>query len=123
MKIEEWLALRFASEAPLPSSVSSTAHVEVPGVRVVENFISELEETFFLKKIDEKRWENRIKRRVQHYGRDFDYGKLTIGERGRVGPMPDFCLPLIKRLEESGYLRHPLDQLTVNECGRAIKTR
>lgn len=55
-------------KAPLPSSVASTAHVEVPGVRVVEDFISELEETTLLAKIEQMPWDERIKRRVQRLG-------------------------------------------------------
>ena len=52
---------------------------------------------------------------MRHYGREFDYAKLMIGEKV-VPAMPDFCLPVVARLEESGYLPHPIDQLTVNEC-------
>ena len=29
--------------------------------------------------------------------------------------MPDFCQPLVTRLEGSGWLPHAIDQLTVNE--------
>jgi hypothetical protein len=48
-----------------------TSGVEVPGLRLIQNFISTEEEAILLAVTDSdggERWETSISRRVQHYG-------------------------------------------------------
>ncbi|CAK9065846.1 Alkylated DNA repair protein ALKBH8 homolog (Alpha-ketoglutarate-dependent dioxygenase ALKBH8 homolog) (AtALKBH8) [Durusdinium trenchii] len=112
--------VREVSGVLLPSSVESTAHVEVPGVHVVTDFVSEMEAQELLLQIDQRPWNTSIKRRVQHYGRAFDYAKLMIADPGTVPEMPDFCQPLLQRLEQTALMPHRIDQLTVNEYEAGI---
>ncbi|CAJ1413342.1 unnamed protein product [Effrenium voratum] len=98
---------------PQLRSVESTDHVEVPGLHLVPHFLSASEASALLAQVDLRPWEAKIKRRVQHYGRAFDYAKLMISSAG-VPEMPDFCGPLLARLAATGLLPE-IDQLTVNE--------
>lgn len=78
----------------LPGSVASTKHVEVPGVHVVEDFISQSEADELLRQVDLQPWNTSIKRRVQHYGRAFDYAKLMIAAGDGDGTLtaPEFLI-------------------------------
>ena len=39
--------------------------------------------------------------------------------QGTVPEMPDFCQPLLQRLEQTALMPHRIDQLTVNESLRS----
>ena len=54
-----------------------------------------------------------MQRRVQHYGYKFDYQTKNIDITEKIGELPDFCDPFIKKLKEA--MPHPPDQLTINE--------
>jgi alkylated DNA repair dioxygenase AlkB len=45
----------------------------IPGLTIVEDFISEQEEKELLNYINTKSWLNSLSRRVQHYGFEYDY--------------------------------------------------
>merc|ERR1711998_515382 len=64
----------------VPTSVASTSNVEVPGMEIVHDFISDAEAQQLVAAIDEHAWDTSIKRRVQHYGHAFDYARLRIAE-------------------------------------------
>ena len=99
----------------LPESVEATQHVEVPGLHVVTDFITDEESVSLLREIDARPWDTSIKRRVQHYGHAFDYATLKIAEQGTVPTMPSFAAEVISRLRDSSLMPHEVDQLTVNE--------
>lgn len=98
----------------LPPSVASTASVEVPGLEVYLDFVVEREAQDLMAAIDDRPWDTTIKRRVQHYGYAFDYAQLAIAQE-RPQPLPAFCDGVVRRLEETGVLTHPVDQVTINE--------
>ena len=45
----------------------------IPGLTIIEDFISEEEEKNLLKYINKQAWLNSLSRRVQHYGYEYDY--------------------------------------------------
>lgn len=100
---------------PLPSSVASTADVEVEGLLLLQDFVSEAEASVLLAEVDGRPWDCSIKRRVQHYGHAFDYARLGIAKGCGTVELPAFCEGLVRRIAERGVLPHPIDQLTVNE--------
>jgi hypothetical protein len=57
----------FAAAAKLVDP-STTAHVHVPGLHVVEDFVTEVEAAALLSDIDAREWHQTLQRRVQHYG-------------------------------------------------------
>ena len=84
-------------------------HIE--GLSIVPDVISEVEETALLRQIDAQPWNARLKRRVQHYGHEFDYVTRKCGTI--VTPQfPDF----IKDLVSKKLALQPIpNQCTVNE--------
>ena len=129
----------------------------VEGVTLLPNFVTEEEEAAILGFLDDReggtgdagddargnpigdvvRWQRLAKRRVAHFGFAFDYGTRDARERAEnspTGALPDFCGPILERLErlardakkraEEARKETPLsglenatrcDQLTVNE--------
>lgn len=95
----------------VPGSVASTASVEVPGLELVYDFVTEEEADVLLKEFDARAWDTSIRRRVQHYGHAFDYARLALGEA--PAELPRFAQAIAERI--SARTPHPVDQLTVNE--------
>ena len=95
----------------LPECTSLTDKVNVPGLVLVNDFVSEKEETDLLKVINAGKWRDDIKaRRVQHYGFTFDYKTRDVGtETNRFPSCVDRILKS-KLLKISNF-----DQMTVNE--------
>lgn len=70
--------------------------VEVPGLFVFDDFISENEEKDLIEKIDQHKWEKLTNRRVQHYGFEFIYGANVVNKHKKIGKLPAFCDNLMK---------------------------
>lgn len=104
-----------ASGPAVPSSVESTAGIEVPGLELIPEFVTEDEAEALLAAVDDRPWDSTIKRRVQHYGHVFDYARLTLAEEGGRAPpeLPEFCRDVARRVSQ--HTPRPIDQLTVNE--------
>jgi len=60
-------------------------------------------------------WLDHIKRRVQHYGYEFDYATRHIDAKKPLGGLPGWADDLIEELIGSGHLSTLPDQITVNE--------
>uniref|UniRef100_A0A0A9DCU6 RRM domain-containing protein n=1 Tax=Arundo donax TaxID=35708 RepID=A0A0A9DCU6_ARUDO len=56
----------------LPVAVSA-ADLGVPGIYMVEEFVTDVEEQELLAAVDSRPWKSLAKRRVQHYGYEFLY--------------------------------------------------
>ena len=63
----------------------------------------------------DEQWRDDLQRRVQHYGWRYDYKARAVTEDMRLGPLPDFILPLAERLREGGWFAETPDQVIVNE--------
>ena len=81
-----------SGEASRPECTSSTAHVHVPGLVVVENFLTEAEEQILMAVLtgpqapwapqqSNKSQTGAVKRLVQHYGYVFDYQTADVLRR------------------------------------------
>lgn len=92
----------------------------VIGLSYAPNFITEDEEQDLLAHIDNSEWhDEKMARRVQHYGWQYDYKKRQVNESMRTTPLPSWATRLAKRLKEYGLLEHVPDQLLVNEYTEA----
>lgn len=109
---------------PEPDCTSLTDHVVVPGLHVIPNFISELEEQALLDEFggDSAPWKESLQRRVQHYGFPFNYRTLMLDYTKPTPPLPPSCLSLGQRMNETFVSMEPtsntslpLNQLTLNE--------
>ncbi len=65
--------------------------VEVPGLYIFEDFITENEEKELIEIIDKHKWDKLTNRRVQHYGYEFIYGANIVNKNNKIGELPDFC--------------------------------
>mmetsp|Transcript_126889 Transcript_126889/g.201185 ORF Transcript_126889/g.201185 Transcript_126889/m.201185 type:complete len:408 (-) Transcript_126889:8-1231(-) len=104
----------------VPSSVASTANVEVPGFVLQTDFIAASEALDLIEAIDARPWDTSIKRRVQHYGHAFDYARLNLAESPCTEILPDFCAKVVQRLVSEGWMPDGIDQLTINEYSPGV---
>ena len=86
-----------------------------PGLVYVPDFISESDEQSFINILDGMEWNNELQRRVQHYGYRYDYRARGIDTAMRLGSLPEFSLPIQRKMLRDGHLANPPDQLIVNE--------
>ncbi len=114
-------------ERPLPVSSVSLSGVlgadAPPGLVLAADFVTQEEERELLAFFDQQRWDEDIKRRVQHYGFRFDYGSRSVNPAfAAVTPIPPVLSRLSDRLVAAG-MPHAPDQITVNEyvAGIGIK--
>jgi len=89
--------------------------VRVPGLSLVENYISIADENLLLESIDAEPWLEDLSRRVQHYGFKYDYRARRIDSNMQIGPIPDWCFSVGERLKEDGYFCKIPDQVIINE--------
>jgi alkylated DNA repair dioxygenase AlkB len=92
--------------------------MDVPGLRYLPNWLSEAAQGAVLASVDAAPWSSELRRRVQHYGHRYDYGRRSVasGESDRVAaPIPAWAAELIERLHADGYTAEPADQVIVNE--------
>lgn len=87
--------------------------MEVPGLSVIPNFINQYQHDWLVAKIDSLPWDNRLKRRTQHYGWTYRYNRSLL-RRGRdyKGELPEWLKRLSAHL--SSWLPN-CDQVLVNE--------
>lgn len=91
------------------------AGCEVPGLRLVEDFVDAAQAAALVAAIDAAPWRDDLRRRVQHYGWRYAYGARRVDAEMALGPLPGWLAPLCARLAaEQGFERAP-DQAIVNE--------
>lgn len=118
-------------KSPEPECTSLSEHVVVPGMAIINNFISADEEQALMDELANKSspaWKESLSRRVQHYGFPFNYRTLMVDYAKPTPPLPASCVALSEKIAEayqhtieSGELPadsppfQPLNQLTINE--------
>ncbi|CAG9463056.1 unnamed protein product [Pedinophyceae sp. YPF-701] len=81
---------------------ANAARLGVPGLALVEDFVSAEEEEQLLREADAAPWDNLKKRRVQHHGYRFNYETRVIDvDVGPSGPLPPLAGALARRIEAS----------------------
>ncbi|KAH9255091.1 hypothetical protein BASA81_006850 [Batrachochytrium salamandrivorans] len=97
--------------------------VYCPGLSLLLDFITEDEETAICEELDQESWDDRLSRRVQHYGYEFDYATRLAISNGLTNSraFPSRCSALIRQLPDR-VAGLGFNQLTVNEYlpGRGI---
>ena len=123
-----WTPKRFArliamEPGCIPAPPKSEDHAEprraadaISGFKLIDDFLTEAEETQIVSEIDRVDWSTELQRRVQHYGWQYDYKSRQVAPSMHIGPLPDWAARVAERLVEHGYFREgPPDQLIVNE--------
>lgn len=85
----------------------------VPGLYYQDGWVDGAAEQALLERIDTHKWATELRRRVQHYGHRYNYGRRGINES--APPIPDWASALAGRLHAEGLMDQPADQVIVNE--------
>ena len=100
----------------LVECTSETKDIVIPGVYVLNDFVSEEEEKSLIHNIDNEEYVPQLHRRVQHYGYRFDYKSKDILKDISLGELPVMFNSLLAQVEEKKVLKYGRpDQITVNE--------
>ncbi len=87
----------------------------IKGLTYIPNYISERMQKLFVEKIDEQKWSNELKRRVQHYGYKYNYTFKKIDSSMKVQDMLNWMVLLSRTMVFQGYFERRADQAIVNE--------
>lgn len=60
----------------------------ISGLVLLENYISQEHHDWLIQKIDVEPWDTSMKRRVQHYGYQYDYKARRVTADAYLGPLP-----------------------------------
>lgn len=99
-----------------PSLPKNQISIEaISGLRYIENYITEEKQKSLIKNIDEEKWLDDLKRRVQHYGYKYDYKARRVKHDMHIGKLPDWLKDLSEELHNDGFMHDVADQVIVNE--------
>ncbi|MEU4085873.1 alpha-ketoglutarate-dependent dioxygenase AlkB [Streptomyces aureus] len=91
----------------------------VPGLRYVPDWLDRDACGELLARIDAGAWSTELRRRVQHFGHRYDYGRRSVaaGSRTEAGapPLPPWALQVATRMVREGVMEQRADQVIVNE--------
>ncbi|ADI07610.1 2OG-Fe(II) oxygenase [Streptomyces bingchenggensis BCW-1] len=106
------------TDAQQPPSAPSAASAAVPGLRYIADWLAPDAGTALLAGIDAASWSAQLKRRVQHYGHRYDYGRRAVAadtSQATAPPLPVWARELAARLVDEGLMDREADQVIVNE--------
>ena len=96
------------------AEVSATA-CGIPGLILVDDFVTEEEEQELLNLFDKCSWERLARRRVQHYGKRFSYLDRNVDLERHANAIPDRMQEVVDKVTKVSGVSEVLDQITVNE--------
>jgi alkylated DNA repair dioxygenase AlkB len=100
------------SENSAVSPLKQAQHPKIPGLTIIEDFITDVEHDRLINEINKGEWMNSLKRRVQHYGYKYDYVSKNADDY--LGPLPKFSDVVTERIVENGLMKKP-EQCIINE--------
>jgi alkylated DNA repair dioxygenase AlkB len=101
------------SGAAAPEAVGPGA--APPGLRYVADWLAPDAQEPLLGLMDAAPWSAQLRRQVQHYGRQYDYGRRSVAGGGAAPPLPGWARELAGRLVREGVLARLAEQVIVNE--------
>jgi alkylated DNA repair dioxygenase AlkB len=90
----------------------------VPGLRYITGWLTADAGDSLLSLIDAAEWSTQLRRRVQHYGRRYDYGRRSVTADPAAAdapPLPEWARDLAARLVREGIMEREADQAIINE--------
>ncbi|MEO1290574.1 MAG: alpha-ketoglutarate-dependent dioxygenase AlkB [Chloroflexota bacterium] len=87
----------------------------IPDLIYVPNYLSNDESEALIRKVDSQLWMSPFKRRVQHYGYQYDYKKRHVTEDMYLGTLPSWLQELATCLHNDEMMPALPDQVIVNE--------
>ncbi|MGW1962596.1 alpha-ketoglutarate-dependent dioxygenase AlkB [Streptomyces sp. NPDC001935] len=100
------------------------ASVAVPGLRYIAGWLDPEACRELLARIEAGTWSTELRRRVQHYGHRYDYGRRSVTADPRSAdprtatdapPLPSWAQRQAERLAREGIMEPRADQVIVNE--------
>ena len=89
--------------------------MKINGLTLINDFITKHEELELINKINENDWDNKIKRRVQHYGYVFEYKTKKVDIQNH-NQFPKWLDIILEKLKDIDLLKNFIpDQCTINE--------
>lgn len=86
---------------------------DIGGLTLVQNFLSDDEQSAVIECIGQLEWSPVIKRKTMQFGYEYHYrSQNSRPEKGE--PIPDALKPICQRLKDEGYFEHLPDQIIVN---------
>ena len=85
------------------------------GAKYFPEFVDARCECRLIQEIDARNWQNDLRRRVQHYGFQYDYRARKIDISDQLGPLPGWLAVLAEELTQRGPFSKKPDQAIVNE--------
>ncbi|MFD4246748.1 alpha-ketoglutarate-dependent dioxygenase AlkB [Streptomyces sp. NPDC058525] len=91
--------------------------VAVPGLHYIAEWLTPEACEALLSDIDAAEWSAQLKRRVQHYGHRYDYGRRSVAgnQREAAPPLPAWARQAAARLTHEGLMDQEAEQVIVNE--------
>ncbi|KAL4540055.1 hypothetical protein Ndes2437B_g01611 [Nannochloris sp. 'desiccata'] len=96
-------------------AVESAEECNIPGLSLLLDFVTVEEESALLAEVDTRPWNSLARRKVQHYGRPFNYLARTVDRSSPTDPFPPKCNAFLSRISALPHVQGPLDQLTIND--------
>ncbi|MGW0969967.1 alpha-ketoglutarate-dependent dioxygenase AlkB [Streptomyces sp. NPDC002516] len=89
----------------------------VPGLRYIADWLTPDASQSLLSIVDAAEWSGQLKRRVQHYGHRYDYGRRTVSDdrQAPAPPLPTWAREAAARLASEGLMDQEAEQVIVNE--------
>ena len=88
---------------------------QIVGLRLIGSFVSFEEAQRIVGHIDAHAWDGRMRRRVQHYGYQYDYRSRSIDASMRAENLPPWSSMIGQRMLDQGHFEALPDQAIVNE--------
>jgi alkylated DNA repair dioxygenase AlkB len=85
------------------------------GLLYIPNYIDASAEQELVDTIHAQPWITELKRRVQHYGWQYDYKARSVTNDLRIGALPDWLQIYAMRLQQAGLFSKTPDQVIINE--------
>ncbi len=88
---------------------------DIPGLHYVPDYVDEAREQALVEVIDRQPWLTQLRRRVQHYGYQYDYKGRKVTSEMYLGPLPEWLLQCCQELTDRGLMPRVADQVIINE--------
>ncbi|WTW93022.1 alpha-ketoglutarate-dependent dioxygenase AlkB [Streptomycetaceae bacterium NBC_01309] len=92
--------------------------VQVPGLRYVADWLTADACRALLDDIDAAPWSAQLRRRVQHFGHQYEYGRRSVAvgpQAATAPPLPEWAREAAARLVHAGLMDREAEQVIVNE--------